>query len=161
MVVAAIKLLLLTGTRREETLSAKWEDINLETKQWYLPKTKSGKTRFVQLNESACELLRGIEPVEGCPYVFVNHRTQTRISTPVKAFKRLLQKAQITDFRIHDLRHNFASMAVNSGATLYVVQNLLGHASSQTTQRYAHLQNETLLAASESIANLMRTQQQA
>lgn len=161
MVVAAIKLLLLTGTRREETLSAKWEDINLETRQWYLPKTKSGKTRFVQLNESACELLRGIEPVEGCPYVFVNHRTQTRISTPVKAFKRLLQKAQITDFRIHDLRHNFASMAVNSGATLYVVQNLLGHASSQTTQRYAHLQNETLLAASESIANLMRTQQQA
>ena len=161
MVVAAIKLLLLTGTRREETLSAKWEDINLETRQWYLPKTKSGKTRFVQLNESACELLRGIEPVEGCPYVFVNHRTQTRISTPVKAFKRLLQKAQITDFRIHDLRHNFASMAVNSGASLYVVQNLLGHASSQTTQRYAHLQNETLLAASENIANLMRTQQQA
>ena len=93
--------------------------------------------------------------------MFVNHRTQTRISTPVKAFKRLLQKAQITDFRIHDLRHNFASMAVNSGASLYVVQNLLGHASSQTTQRYAHLQNETLLAASENVANLMRTQQQA
>jgi site-specific recombinase XerD len=159
--VAAIKLLLLTGTRREEALSAKWVDIDIDKKQWYLPQTKSGKKRFVQLNEAACELLRGIQPVEGCPFVFVNPRTKTRVSTPVKTFKRLLEKAKITNFKPHDLRHNFASMAVNSGASLYVVQHLLGHASAQTTQRYAHLQNETLLAASENIASLMLTKQQA
>lgn len=154
--VAAIKLLLLTGTRREEALDAKWEDIDLNQKRWFLPHTKSGKSRYVHLNQSACELLGGIAPVEGCPYVFVNPKTKTRISTPVKTFKRLLEKAQISNFRIHDLRHHFASVAVNSGASLYVVQNLLGHASSQTTQRYAHLQNETLLAASEKVAQAMR-----
>jgi site-specific recombinase XerD len=72
-----------------------------------------------------------------------------------------MDKAQISNFKIHDLRHSFASMAVNSGATLYVVQHLLGHASPQTTQRYAHLQDKTLLAASENIASLMLTKQQA
>lgn len=153
--VAAIKLLLLTGTRREEALNAKWEDIDLNQKRWFLPHTKSGKSRYVQLNQGACELLRGITPVKGCPYVFVNPKTKTRINTPVKTFKRLLEKAQITNFRIHDLRHQFASAAVNSGASLYIVQGLLGHASSQTTQRYAHLQNETLLAASEKVAQAM------
>ena len=153
--VAAIKLLLLTGTRREEALNAKWEDIDLNKKRWFLPHTKSGKSRYVQLNQSACELLRGITPVKGCLYVFVNPKTKTRINTPVKTFKRLLEKAQISNFRIHDLRHHFASVAVNSGASLYVVQSLLGHASSQTTQRYAHLQSETLLAASEKVAQAM------
>lgn len=154
--VAALKLLLLTGTRREEALSAKWKDIDLNQKRWFLPHTKSGKSRYVQLNRSACKLLSSIKPVQGCPYVFVNPKTKTRINTPVKTFKRLLEKAQITNFRIHDLRHHFASVAVNSGASLYVVQNLLGHASSQTTQRYAHLQSETLLAASEKVAQAMR-----
>ncbi len=153
--VAAIKLLLLTGTRREEALNAKWNDINIQQRTWLLPKTKSGKHRYVQLNAAAIALLNSITPLEGCEYVFVNPRTKTRIHTPVKAFKRLLEKANIEDFRIHDLRHHFASTAVNSGATLYVVQQLLGHASSVTTQRYAHLKNETLLAASEAVASAM------
>lgn len=154
--VAALKLLLLTGTRREEALNAKWEDIDLNQKRWFLPHTKSGKSRPVQLNQSACDLLRSITPVQGCPYVFVNPKTNTRINTPVKTFKRLLKKAQIDDFRIHDLRHHFASVAVNNNVGLFVVQKLLGHSSPQTTQRYAHLQSETLLAASEKIAQAMR-----
>ncbi len=153
--VAAIKLLLLTGTRREEALNAKWQDIDFDNRTWLLPQTKSGKTRYVQLNAAAIDLLKSITPLADCPYIFTNPRTQTRINTPVKAFKRLLHKANIQNFRIHDLRHHFASTAVNSGASLYVVQQLLGHASSQTTQRYAHLKNETLLAASEAVAKAM------
>lgn len=67
--------------------------------------------------------------------------------------------ANIHAMRIHDLRHNFASLAVNSGESLYVVQHLLGHASPQTTQRYAHLQSQTLLDASEGVANIIRNSQ--
>ena len=62
--------------------------------------------------------------------------------------------------RIQDLRHTVASRAVNSGQRLYVVQHLLGHASPQTTQRYAHLQAETLKQASEDIAAAIRSQSQ-
>ena len=60
--------------------------------------------------------------------------------------------------RIHDLRHSFASLAVNSGESLFVVQKLLGHASPQTTQRYAHLQSSTLHQASTNVANMIRQQ---
>jgi site-specific recombinase XerD len=67
-----------------------------------------------------------------------------------------MRSANIGNVRIHDLRHNFASLAVNSGQSLYVVQHLLGHASPQTTQRYAHLQASTLKQASEDVAAVIR-----
>ena len=50
--------------------------------------------------------------------------------------------------RMHDLRHSFASLLINSGRTLYEVQHILGHTQVKTTQRYAHLSQDTLLAAS-------------
>ena len=50
--------------------------------------------------------------------------------------------------RMHDLRHSFASLLINSGRTLYEVQHILDHTQVKTTQRYAHLSQDTLLAAS-------------
>jgi site-specific recombinase XerD len=60
------------------------------------------------------------------------------------------KKADLADVRIHDLRHTFASLLINSGRTLYEVQQILGHTQVKTTQRYAHLSQETLLAAANS-----------
>ena len=57
--------------------------------------------------------------------------------------------------RIHDLRHSFASILINSGRYLYEVQHLLGHTQSKTTERYAHLQRETLLNAANVVANMV------
>jgi len=57
-------------------------------------------------------------------------------------------RAGLSDVRVHDLRHSFASLLINSGRSLYEVQKLLGHTQLKTTQRYAHLAPETLLAAS-------------
>ena len=53
----------------------------------------------------------------------------------------------LSDVRMHDLRHSFASLLINSGRTLYEVQHILGHTQVKTTQRYAHLSQDTLLAA--------------
>jgi len=57
------------------------------------------------------------------------------------------RNAGLSDVRIHDLRHSFASLLINQGRTLYEVQHLLGHTQVKTTQRYAHLSQDTLLAA--------------
>jgi len=61
--------------------------------------------------------------------------------------------AGLGEVRLHDLRHGFASFLVNSGRTIYEVQKLLGHANIATTQRYAHLSQDTLLDATNAVSN--------
>lgn len=63
--------------------------------------------------------------------------------------------ADLRDLRIHDLRHNFASMAVSSGQSLYLVGKLLGHSQSQTTQRYAHLAPDPIRDGADSVSNMI------
>ena len=82
--------------------------------------------------------LRSIpNPDTGKPYVSIYCAWHTARS-----------KAGLADVRMHDLRYSFASLLINSGRTLYEVQHILGHTQVKTTQRYAHLSQDTLLAAS-------------
>jgi site-specific recombinase XerD len=67
------------------------------------------------------------------------------------------QHAGLADVRMHDLRHSFASLLINSGRTLYEVQHILGHTQIKTTQRYAHLSQDTLLAAANAAADAVGT----
>ena len=77
------------------------------------------------------------------------------LNNPTKAWHRILTAAKVDKCRLHDCRHAFASMLVNEGASLYQVQLLLGHASSVTTQRYAHLASSTLRNTSQLVSNLV------
>ena len=149
--VAALKFLLLTGLRKEEGLQARWEHVDLERGILFLPHTKSGKSRSAVLSEEAVALLGLMEQLDDNPHVFPGRVPGRPLNNPNKAFHRILAAAGIENLRIHDLRHSFASLAVNAGATLYQVQHLLGHASSQTTQRYAHLADSALRQASDSV----------
>lgn len=153
--VNVLKLLLLTGTRREEVLHAMWKHIDLNKREWYIPHTKSGKARTVPLSEEAHNVLAGITRHPTCPYVFVNERSGERYNNPVKAFQRLLERAGIEGVVIHTLRHQYASLAVSSGIPIYTVMSLLGHAQVQTTQRYAHLANKSLKDATNQIGRLV------
>ncbi|SEQ49762.1 Site-specific recombinase XerD [Solimonas aquatica] len=152
--VAALKLLLLTGVRREEALQAKWEDVDLDNSSWRLPRTKNGRVRMVALNDSAKALLSAQASRGTSVWVFPGRDPAKPLNNPRKAFTRVLAAAGISEHvRIHDLRHSFASLAVNAGVPLFTVQNLLGHSSAQMTQRYAHLADETLRKASQLVAD--------
>ncbi|MBK5966752.1 hypothetical protein CCR95_22410 [Thiocystis minor] len=155
IVVAALKFLLLTGLRKEEALQARWAHVDLVRGTLFLPDTKSGKSRYVVLNPAALALLQEQAPRDENPFVFPGRIPGQALNNPHKGFKRILAAAGIENLRIHDLRHSFASLAVNAGATLYQVQHLLGHASAQTTQRYAHLTDGALREASGAVATLV------
>lgn len=152
---SAIKLLLFTGARRNEVTYAKWEFVNWEKRTLLVPRAKSGRPRSIHLNSAALELLRCFPRMENNPYIFpspVTGRPSPSLHFP---WWRIRDKAGLGDVRLHDLRHSFASFLVNQGVSLYVVQGLLGHTQSRTTQRYAHLANETLSDAVEVIRDLV------
>ena len=150
IIVGIVEMLLLTGARKGEVLNLKWSDLDENNHLWKLNENKSGKPRIIQLNSQAQQIIRRMS--RKYLYVFANPKTGLPFNDIRKTFQKILEVAQIENFRIHDLRHNFASMAVNNGCDIYVVQHLLGHASPTTTQRYAHLRQDTLRNASEMLA---------
>ena len=155
---AYIKILLLTGVRRSEGLGMKWEHLQLggSKPMWYVPHTKSGKSRYVILNPMALKIIEALPKVQGNPYVFVGKVTGNPIQNPMKAFKRIIARAGIeSTFRLHDIRHTVASLIVNNGGSLYDVQAALNHANSSMSERYAHLSSESMTKTSENISNVV------
>ena len=140
----AIMLLLLTGARRREITLARWEQVDWTQRVLRVPVSKSGKPRTIALNTAAMAVLKSIPRDPACPYIF-----PTRLIGVYNPWDRIRRRAGLADVRLHDLRHSFASLLVNRGVSLYVVQGLLGHASPRMTQRYAHLAPQTLLDAAE------------
>ena len=152
--VNALKLLLLTGCRREEILKLKWDDVGLESGTIFLPDSKTG-SRYVQLNAAAIKLLQGLERVGKFVFPGRHDGKNKPLNNPRKCFTRVLAAAGIEHIRLHDLRHTHASILVNQGASLFVVQKALGHSNPITSQRYSHLSDKTLRDASETVSALI------
>jgi integrase len=150
-----IMMLLLTGARRNEVSHAKWDYIDWERRTLLVPVSKSGKPRVIALNGQAMALLRSIPRIDGNPYIFPSPLTGRPCPSLHFPWTRIKQRAILDDLRLHDLRHSFASFLVNEGVSLYVVQGLLGHTQPRTTQRYAHLAQDTLNSAAEVVANVI------
>ncbi len=142
-----ILILVLTGARKRELLDAKWEEFDLERRAWRIPITKSGRPRTVPLSDAALEVLTGVPRIEGCEYAFANPKTRKPFVSIFSAWNAARKRAGLEDVRIHDLRHSFASFLINAGRGIYEVANLLGHTQLKTTQRYAHLADQTLREA--------------
>ncbi len=141
-----VPMLILTGARKREVLDAKWTDFDLERRIWRIPITKAGKARHVPLSDGVMHLLSTMP--RDPQWVFPNPDTSKPFVSVYCAWHTARTKAGLADVRMHDLRHSFASLLINSGRTLYEVQHILGHTQVKTTQRYAHLSQDTLLAAS-------------
>lgn len=144
-----VGLLLLTGARVRELLDAKWEHVDVERKAWLIPTSKTGKARYVPLSSAALAIVADLPRFKGCPWLVPNPETLKPFVSIRHAWVRAIRVARLPGLRIHDLRHSAASFMVNSGIDLFAVGKVLGHASYQSTQRYSHLANDTLLAAVE------------
>ncbi|MDP3406601.1 MAG: site-specific integrase [Brevundimonas sp.] len=156
----AMRLLLLTGARKTEILALRWSEVDTDRRAILLPpeRTKAGGTsgeRRVLLSPAALTILarraadrdakaeadKGKVP---SPYVFPASRGEGPIIGLRRPFKMVMAAAKLDGVRIHDLRHSFASFAVADKQSLFMVGKLLGHASTRTTERYAHLADDPL-----------------
>jgi integrase len=144
--------LLSTGARLNEALRARWGDIDRGNRVWRIPalNSKSKRVRSVPLNASAVEVLDRLDTEDSHECLFVNARTGRRYTSIHKVWRQLRAMAGLPHLRIHDLRHQYASFLVNSGRTLYEVQQILGHSDPSVTQRYAHLSRRSLQDAADS-----------
>ena len=171
---------MLTGARKGETLAAKWTEFNLAAGVWLKPSahTKQKKVHRVPLSAPALALLTEMQAAakEGAVYVFPGQPGE-----PLTEIKRVwlavcikaglaVQVEKLDDagkpvkdkdgepvlvwqstVRVHDLRHTYASILASSGMSLPIIGALLGHTQAATTQRYAHLADDPLRAATERV----------
>lgn len=105
--------------------------------------------RSVPLNQTALGVLEQLERYEDTEHLFINSRTGKHYVNINKSWNRIRAKAELPKLRLHDLRHQYASHLVNSGRSLYEVQQILGHSDPSVTQRYAHLSTAALQEAAE------------
>lgn len=151
-----VGLLLLTGARISELLSAEWRDVDLERRAWLIPTSKTGKHRYVPLSQAAVDIIGQLRRYDKCPYLLPNPKTRRPYTCIKHPWDTARAAAGLSDVRIHDLRHSAASFMINAGVDLFAVGRVLGHADHKSTMRYSHLANDTLLAAVEAGANKQR-----
>ena len=148
LVSLTLMLLLVTGARVNEALTATWKNVSIENRVWKVDalKSKSKRTRSIPLNDSALWVLQQLDTQGKSEYLFpspVTGKPQLSITRPWYRIRKLAG----VKIRIHDLRHGFASMLVSGGRSLYEVQQILGHSDPKVTMRYAHLSSKVLQEA--------------
>ncbi len=150
--VPIVRLLMLTGARKSEIVELQWDYVQPPRLQ--LPDSKTGpKTIF--LNSPAAAVLAGIESVEGTPFVFPDRSGTRAFGKLARQWETLRRRAALPDIRLHDLRHSFASAAINANVSLPLIGGLLGHVLPETTARYAHLADVTIAEAAERVCGTL------
>ena len=137
---------LLTGMRQGEIISLQWSSIDLDQKLIHITNqdgflTKTGRSRSVPMNNDVFEMLQKLQgEAPEHSRVFVREGEMLKQSYVEHKFKQYVRSAGLRDdLKFHSLRHTFATWLVQSGASIYEIQKLLGHSDIKTTQIYAHL----------------------
>lgn len=145
---ALVLMAMLTGARRGELLALRWRDLDLAKGIASLGKTKNGDRRTLVLLPQVIEALRPFSQADGDRYVFGSVRS--RFQSPAvtdSAWRDAVARAEIRNFKFHDLRHCCASYLAQAGTPLNVIAEVLGHRKLDMTRRYAHLTTQTKASA--------------
>lgn len=143
---AALRLLILTGCRRDEILTLRWDDVDRQARELRLRDSKSGPC-MVALTPVLEAVIDGIRRVRGNPWVIVGEAPGSRLKTLKSTWRRVRLRAGLEDVRLHDLRHSYATRALALGESLSMIGKLLNHAQMQSTARYAHVMVDAEKAA--------------
>ncbi|AHN73069.1 recombinase XerD [Pandoraea pnomenusa] len=153
-----ILMSLLTGARRGNVLSMRWDQLNLERAEWRIPDTKNGTPQSVPLVPDAIAVLEARKKLAECaesPFVFPGSGKTGHLVSPKKAWKLIIDQAGISDLRLHDLRRTMGSWQAGTGANLSVIGRSLNHKSTQTTAIYARLWMEPVRNSMETATTAM------
>ena len=129
---------LLTGARRSNVCSMKWQDINFERAEWRIEETKNDTPQTVTLSPEAIEVLQNRKS-DDSEFVFPGIGKSGHIQEPRKGWERILKSAEIKDLRLHDLRRTLGSWQAKTGASLAIIGKSLNHKNQNTTAIYARL----------------------
>lgn len=151
MAIAGIRILLFTGCRKSEILTLKWNDVDLDRCALCLTDTKTGE-RTVPLGAPVLELLASLPRFKDNPYVLPGQKIGGHLVGLPRVWEKVRARAGLTDVRLHDLRHSFASVGAGAGMGLIIVGSLMGHRDPKTTVRYAHVAENPAKAAADRIA---------
>lgn len=138
-------LSLLTGARKRNLLAMRWDELDLGREVWRIEDTKNHEPQDVYLCSEAIEILRDRKQKrQDSPYVFPGTGITGHIVEPKSAWRRILQRADIENLRIHDLRRTLGSYQAISGSSLTIIGKSLGHKSMAATQVYSRLSNDPI-----------------
>ena len=148
--VATIRLLMLTGWRRNEILTLRLEHVDLDTSEIHLADGKTG-ARTVHLSPSAVRVFEALLRKPGNPWVIPGNKPGRHMTDIDGSWEVIRGRAGLHDVRIHDIRHSFASRALALGEGLPIIGRLLGHRRVETTACYAHLARDSVRKSDERI----------
>ena len=134
-------LSLLTGARRSNVLSMKWDDISFEKGEWYIERTKNGEPQTVVLTDEAMAILESRRKHKSSSIFVLPSRASSsgHLEEARKGWKRVLDCAGITELRVHDLRRTVGSWQAKQGSSLSIIGKSLNHKNIATTTTYARL----------------------
>lgn len=151
--VTIVRLLALTGCRKEEIAGLKWSEVDFERGVLVLEDTKTGRS-FRPLAGQAIGILETV-PKGASPYVFPAERGAGSYSGLKRVWPELMKLARLENVTPHTLRHTLGSIAASSGESLLMVGALLGHANARSTSIYAHMHDTATKAAAERVDALI------
>jgi len=151
-----ILMSLYTMARKSNVASMRWTDISFENKTWYIADTKNGEAQLLPLTDEAVEILRRRHKEAGSEWVFPSKTSESgHLEEPKKAMDGILQRADIKDFTLHDLRRTMGSWMAHTGASQYIIGKALNHKNSRSTDIYVKLNidpvRKSIIKASDTI----------
>jgi len=128
-----VMLSLLTGARKSNILSMRWDDVDLDSGTWTIPETKNGTSQTIALTATEVALLTQRRATTDSDYVFSGRGPRGHLVEPKKGWLRLLRTAAITNCTLHDLRRNLGSWMASQNVNVALIQSALNHKDLKTT----------------------------
>lgn len=136
-----------TALRRQNILDLTWEQIDLTGRVIEITENKSNKHIFKPINDTLLQYFQGIPEESRVGDVFINPITGRKCKEIKRAWKTVKEKANITNFRFHDLKHTVGTRLAKQGVPIPVIKEVLDHSDIKTTMRYVHTADKQILSA--------------